>query len=303
MMPYVGAFFPGLKDRLGPFGFHAIREVERQLRPTNLYSFLAPLAFSRVALERADHLPSFFERSTPLRTIREARIKYLLSRIVEFFPDRLATTKWQSRFRTSGVHHIQEARKNGRRVVLVSFHYGTYKLIPFWLRALGIPTVALIRGKSEERSSAKRMKDELSPFPQIPTVVYTGDQMREMVKLLSAGAVLFLAADREASKQIIVPIDHQWSFRMATGPFRLASHYDAELIPCCMIDEGHWHFRLEIGQPVPREYLASESMLMRAAEHLLQELLPHVLNHPEQSAGYLLDCFQRNVSSSVAEVH
>jgi lauroyl/myristoyl acyltransferase len=291
-----------MKGRLGLFAFHAIRQLERQLSPGSLYSVLTPLAFTRVALGRVDHLPSFFRRSIPHRTSRQARVNYLLSRLLEFIPDRLATSKWQPRFRNSGLHHIQEARKNGKRVVLVCFHFGTYKLIPFWLRALGIPVVALLGGKSKDRTRAKRMKDKLSPFPHIPTVLYTCDQMRKVVEHLSAGAVLLVAADRETSKQVTVPIDDEWSFRMATGAIRLASHYDAELIPCCMTDEGRWHFRLEIGQPVPPEYLASEFAMMRAAEHLLQEMLPPVRNRPEQSSGYLLDCIRRNIPT-VAEVH
>jgi lauroyl/myristoyl acyltransferase len=226
-----------------------------------------------------------------------------LSRVLEFFPERLATSKWQTRFRTSGLHHIQEARKNGKRVVLVCFHFGTYKLIPFWLRALGIPVIALVGGKSDQRPRAKRMKDKLSPFPHIPTVLYTCDQMRKVVEHLSAGAVLLVAADREANKQITLPMDDEWSFRMATGAIRLASHCDAELIPCCMTDEGRWHFRLEIGHPVPQEYLVGDLMTVRAAEHLLQEMLPPVRNQPEQSSSYLLDCLRRNIPSSVAEVH
>jgi lauroyl/myristoyl acyltransferase len=178
--------------------------------------------------------------------MRGARANYFLSRIPEFFPDRLATPKWQSCFRTSGFHHLQEARKEGRSVVLVCFHFGTFKLMPFWLRALGIPAVALLRGKSQDRSRAKRMKDRLSPFPKLPTVFYTDDQLRTVIEFLASGHALLVAADRDTGRQITVAIDDHWSFRMATGAFRLASHCNAELIPVCMTDEGRWNFRLEI---------------------------------------------------------
>ena len=35
-----------IKDRLGPLGFAMVRGLERQLSPSDLYSVLAPLAFT-----------------------------------------------------------------------------------------------------------------------------------------------------------------------------------------------------------------------------------------------------------------
>jgi lauroyl/myristoyl acyltransferase len=297
----VSVLFTKIDDGLGRLGFSAIRRFEQQLSPETLYTILAPLALARAASERVQPIPSYFRKSTPPQTVRHARMNYFLSRVLEFFPDRLSTAKWQTCFQTTGLDHIREAQKRGRRIVLVCFHFGTFKLIPFWLRALGIPVIALLRGKSDERSHFKRMKDQLSPFRKIPTVLYSADQLRRVIDFLSSGCVLMLAADRETGRQITVPIDNDWSFRMATGAIRLASHCDAELIPCCMTDEGHWHFHLEIMPPVPRKYLANRSDMMPAGQHLLQEMLPRIRNHPEHCTNYLLNCFQTNVSASVPE--
>jgi lauroyl/myristoyl acyltransferase len=88
---------------------------------------------------------------------------------------------------------------------------------------------------------------------------------------------------------------------MATGAFRLASRCNAELIPVCMTDEGRWHFRLEISQPVPREYLTDGSDMMRAGQYLLHEMLPRMQQHPEYCTNYLLNCFQQNAAIPVAE--
>src|SRR5256885_8434612 len=82
-------------DRLGPLGFAVVRGLERRLSPSDLYSVLAPLAFTRAAVGPIDPLPGYFSRSIPAPTIREARAIYFLSRILEFFPDRLATPKWE----------------------------------------------------------------------------------------------------------------------------------------------------------------------------------------------------------------
>lgn len=288
------------KDRLGPFAFYAIRQLERRLSPDALHAFLSPLAFGRATFSSTPRFPEYLGLQ-PRRRLTQARMDYFLSRVIEFFPDRLATPKWTGRFRTSGLDRIQAARRSRRNVVLVCFHFGIFKLIPFWLRALGIPVVALLRGELAIRSRAKRMKDKLSPFPDLPTVLYSEDQLRNVIRLLSAGNVLMLAADRETGKQITVPLDDRWSFQMATGAIRLASHCNAELIPCCMTDEGHWHFHLEIKQPAPTEYLAARPDPVRAGHHILQELLPRVREHPEQCSNYLLECIRPNAPVAVGE--
>src|SRR4051812_42009007 len=116
---------------MGRFGFSAIRSLEQRLSLDHLYSLLAPFAFARAAVTRHNLLPGYFDKKTSARTLRRARMNYLLSRMVSFFPDRLASGKWQARFKTNGLERIQEAREQKRRVVLVVFHFGTLKLIPF----------------------------------------------------------------------------------------------------------------------------------------------------------------------------
>lgn len=285
-----------LKETLGLCGFLAVRRLERSISPSRIHSFFSPLAKARAAAGRVEAQPRYF-RASSARALRQARVGYFLSRVLEFFPDRLAAEKWRNRFETIGLHHIAEARARGSRVVLVCFHFGTYKLIPFWLRALGIPVIAVIGGRSAERGRVKRMKDRLSPFPEMPTVLHLRDELRKSVEHLSSGHVLLMAADRAASKQVIVPIDDRWSFSMATGAMRLAAHCDAELIPCSMTDQGGWNFRLEIEPPIPREFLSAESNLHGAGQHLLEAMLPHLRRYPEACSDYLLDRFQLNVTT------
>jgi len=183
-------------------------------------------------------------------------------------------------------------------VILVFFHFGACTMIPFWLRALGIPVIALLEGESGSRSASKRMKDKLSPFAPLPTVLYRTDQLKTVVQLLRAGHVLFMAADIGRGKQITIPIhEHCW-FQMSTGAIRLAAKCDAELIPCWMIDEGRWRFRLEICQPVPSEFLTPTLDTGGAAKHLLRELLPVVRQRPEFCSSGLVNCLVPNVPVS-----
>ena len=91
---------------------------------------------------------------------------------------------------------------------------------------------------------------------------------------------MLVALDVQRGKQIDLPFCEGWTFQMASGAVRLAIHNQAELIPCILADEGGWRYRLRLGKPVPREYLASEKDWFRAGKHLLDEMRPDFHAHP-----------------------
>ena len=82
-----------------------------------------------------------------------------------------------------------------------------------------------------------------------------------------------MAIDAPTGKQMIVPFCDGWDFQMATGAIRFAIRHQAELIPCSIIDEGSWHYRITLGRPVPREHLTPEADWSRAGKRLLGEML------------------------------
>jgi len=122
------------------------------------------------------------------------------------------------------------------------------------------------------------------------------DELREAVEFLTAGNALLVGIDLARGRQMNVPVRDGWNFQMATGALRMAIRHQAELVPYCLIDEGGWRFRIELGRPVPREYLLSDSDLSRAGKHLIEEMLVHFQRHPEQCPKYLLARFQESGS-------
>jgi lauroyl/myristoyl acyltransferase len=175
--------------------------------------------------------------------------------------------------------------------MLALCHFGSFTLVGLWLRALGMPVTGMILRTDRVRSPTDRRRDAYLPQPSTPGYLYA-DQLREIVRLVSAGGTLVAAVDFPSGRQEQVPVEAGWSFRMATGAIRLAARHSAELIPCHVIHEGPWLFRLEVGRPVPREYLSDQPDLVAVGKHLLAESLPHWRRHPEQCHPYLLECFQ-----------
>jgi len=225
-----------------------------------------------------------------------------LNQLLEHLPDRLAEPKWMNRGRIAGLDQVMQARQNGRPVVLAFSHFGAFRLSRFWLRAAGVPAATLHNGRAENRTSLKKLEDELCPFPEIPTSFYR-DQLREASEFLAAGNSLLIAIDHAAGKQISVPVGDGWTFQMATGALRLAVRHRAELFPCVVIDEGRWRFQIKLGRPVPAEYLAAEIDLMPAGKHLLNEMLPHFRSHPKQCSSQLIKCFQPAPAATADAAH
>ena len=76
------------------------------------------------------------------------------------------------------------------------------------------------------------MKDRLSPFPELPTVFYTDDQLRTVIEFLASGHAL-MAADfpsgpvnmpfRARSRPLAVTFASKNPFGAASGPARLVA--------------------------------------------------------------------------------
>lgn len=285
--------------------FWSFRRLERALPVSVLYQWGNLTA----NLHAAFHLPfrklpppivfpPCFEIPAPLPASRRQRRHLYLNRALELLPDRLGTDKWIGRCEIRGLERLQRARENRKPVVLAFCHFGSYWMQRFWLRANGIPAAILIAGKAEHRPAHRRRTDRLSPFPEIPTAFYK-DQMRGVLNFLSQGNPLLIALDYRAGKQIEVPVGNDCTFQMAAGAIRLAIKHDAELMSCVLIDEGEWRYRLEIGAPVPAEFLKSDSDWVRAGEHLMSELLPQYRKHPKQCPRTLIDLFKEQSAARV----
>ena len=295
------------KDTTGCFFFYVFRLMERGLSVQNFYSVLKPVFFARTRLNtfgrkpKLDRpVPDFLQLLGTTQVARRQRLNMYLNHVIGCFPDRLARAKWLSGCKLEGLEYLQLARQNGRPVILAICHFGPLDVLGFWLRAAGWPVATFAGRNFEDRTRTKRLKDRLSPFPQFLPVFYE-DQLREAAEFIAAGNLLIMTFDVPIGKQMRVPFIDGWSFRMATGVVRLASRHQAELIPCSVIDEGSWHFRIKFGRPVPRDYLTEETDHTVAGKHIFQEMVPVFQAFPEQCSIHMTRCLHPDPLSSTSK--
>jgi lauroyl/myristoyl acyltransferase len=275
--------------------FTAARGIERIFPPATLRRVMLPLIGARVAFKRNRPmmpLPSCLGEGKTFQISPQQIRKNYLNSLLEYFPDRLSTAKWRDHLRISGIEYLEAACRQKHPVILAFCHFGPYLLLRSWLRAAGFPAAFFVKGESKNRSAKRQLEDRVSPFPEIPTALHRGDQLREMLDFVTSGTPLLIAVDVLTEKQMEVPVDEHWQFGMASGALRVAIRHRAELIPCSIIDEGDWRFQITLGPPVPSEWVRAGDTL-RAGKHILDALLPALRAHPEQCTERLLKLFQQ----------
>jgi hypothetical protein len=289
-----------VQTAVGWMFYHLLRGLERRISPGILRMILLPCVclFTLFQWDRLSGLYRGFSRpfarhllpgNLPMRLYRQ-QVRYHLSRILSFWPDRLASERWRRRCRITGLDHLAQSRDGDRPVILACLHFGPPPaVLRYWLRAHAIPAVFLVREPPLGGSSLKRRMDSLSGFPHLPSWL-TLQQLRQARQVLQAGACLMIAVDGGAGKQLHVRQDGG-SFLLSTGAMRLASSTGAELIPCLIAEEAGWHFRLHFGRPTPSRHLKSGHDGYAAAQHLVEEFMPVIQAHPEQCGSLLLGCF------------
>lgn len=276
------------------------RRLERLFLPDTFHAVIQPYYLARAALNNifkrtspAPPMPDFLRTRRNFRARVGQRLHIYLNEVLEGFYDRLAEPRWLTRCEVTGLEHLVEARRAGRPVVLVYWHFGCYPLLPGWLRGgLKYPVVSFVGGLSFKRKNLARLHDQYFPLPELPTSIHP-DQLREIVRFVRGTNLIYIAIDVPIGKQVSVPFCDGWNYQLSTGPIRMASHFGADLISCGLTREGPWRYRLTFGRPVPRELLADEADWPQAGKHLLEEMTPLFKTRPEQCGDAMAQRFIR----------
>ena len=159
-----------------------------------------------------------------------------------------------------------------------------------WLRAAGVPVSSFVGGQAHTRPRLKRLKDRWALFPDIPLTFYQ-DQLAAAIAHLKRGRVLAMALDGINGRQMQLPVADGWTFRLATGPFRLARQHQTLLMACNIYNEKPWHVAVEVGTPVDPAILAAGDEPAGAA--ILADLWPLLRAHPQDWYPELAARFSR----------
>jgi lauroyl/myristoyl acyltransferase len=272
-----------------------LRWLEGWLPPTALGLLLWPVAavaatrafFDARCLAGFEGLPpSLRGRST--RSTWPWRLWYWCTQanlqvFLRLWPDRLRTRRWQARCHWVGRERLKRCLRTGQPVILAFAHFGPIHVLTHWLRASGIPAAILVQAPAHRgpvRHRLARLADEANGLCDVPQILTTAN-LRQVVEFLKPRRLLLMAVDVNRGRESTVRGD-DFCMRMATGPVRLAARVNAAVLPCVIRGEGLFRFTIELGPPVPAEWLADPRQAGAACKHLAASLVSALRANPEQ---------------------
>jgi lauroyl/myristoyl acyltransferase len=296
-----------LTSALAWAGFYLLRLGERVLPRMVMSLLLWPPAAAWDLVQLGQRKPVTSWRRfpeawhpKPARFFLRQSLGLCHARLIYIWPDRLRSPRWLSRCRLEGGRDLIGSRNEDRGVVLAHLHFGPSEILPYWLRAHGIVTTALVgRPKPLQRLASRQ--HALSAPADVPLFLPVNEMLRHVriarntaftykgKQLMGPGRRVLVAVDVNRGQQVYVPFENHL-FRMATGAIRLAALAKAELIPCLIVETASWNFAIHFGTPVPGCYLGNRPNLKAAAAHLLKEFLKVVTCYPTQCSHTLLSC-------------
>jgi lauroyl/myristoyl acyltransferase len=279
---------------LAKTAFHVgSRAAERVLPPIFMWFLLVPLTellaarnarrFHQVRVPAPSlPVPDDAQRPGPFQRwryfSREARHWWLLG-----WMDRLSAPKWQKRVEVAGLDKLQ-GRLAVKPVIVCSVHTSSLMTMAAWLRSMDIPTAHLplhpdwFNNPAQLRKAA--LTEKMGPFNIRP------DQPRAIVKYLTPGHVLVLAADYTDGRVTHVPWGNA-TVTVATGPFRLARATGAAVVPVLILDTGRWKYEITVFDAVPDATIEGGDT-DAAARYVVNCLYPRAVTRPEQAMPVLI---------------
>lgn len=206
-------------------------------------------------------------------------LRFHLVRVLNFWPDRLASDRWLSRVEFPGLEAIRRLQAAGKPVVIVCLHHGPIHVLRYLLRAGGVACAMVVLESRAERLAVRQWKDSLSPPPDVPNV-FCRDELKAMQRFVQSGGCLLVAADYGRGKTCEVPFGPAL-ITVASGAFRLAASTGATVFPLTICETRPWCFRVEADAGVPAD-LGVQAMAERVLESLSEKIfLRPALMHPQ----------------------
>ena len=273
--------------------FYFVRFCERTL-PIRVFSLLLwPLAAAWDLAQLHERKPWVHWQRFP-RSWRPKRWRYILrhsvglyhSQLFYMWPDRLSNPRWLSRCRFEGDRSLLELSGDDHGVVLASLHFGPFEVLPYWLRAYGIPATSVRADPPAALYSLTNYQYSLSPPADVPVFVFASDlspfpRFSHLRKILGPGRRLLVMVDPNRGVMADIRFEDRL-FHMATGAIRLAQMAGARLIPCMITEDSTWKFTIHIGTPVPQEWMGPSPDMELIGSHLLREFSKVVRRFPLQ---------------------
>jgi lauroyl/myristoyl acyltransferase len=274
--------------------FQVVRRAGGALPLPVLAALLYPAAFVRAFFEtlarRGPRPPMSLppdELGAGFGVVLRERTSAWMNTAALLWADRFDRSPWRQRFELSDLEQLRTLIAT-RPVLVTTVHFGGIFVMPTLLRALGIPTAAVVGDKLWPVRWWRERRAQLTAVAGLPAHLRSGDA-RQIARYLRPGRALLVALDYPLGDQVLAGYDGR-ALRLSTPSIRLARITGAVVVPAILRVDGLWRYSLHVGRPVPDGLLSSADDSAVVA-HLVNELLPVAAARPEQALPLLVNSF------------
>jgi lauroyl/myristoyl acyltransferase len=182
---------------------------------------------------------------------------------------------FQKKFELTGQEHLDSALKEGKGIVLVSFHLGNLDLGIRLLGSRGYPINAVVESLGWSSQMDTFLQEQRANNGV--KLINNRDTFTRLLEVLRKNEVLALMIDcPNFGRGVKVKLGKKWVM-MPTGAATLALRTGARLIPCGLVRTSNTTFRGIIGKPI--EYLPTGKLaddikeLTQRTAHSMEEMV------------------------------
>ena len=143
--------------------------------------------------------------------------------------------------------HVVESLKNGKGVVILAIHSGSWELASIVGSMLGFPYKIVVNAQRK----ATRLEKLLNSYRRAGggDIITTGFGARDIIKSLRNNEILSLVVDQGGKEGILINFLGRTA-SMSTGAMRLGLKYDVPICPVFIYRDRNGHHRLVVSQPL-----------------------------------------------------
>lgn len=181
-----------------------------------------------------------------------------------------------------GIHHLDEAMKAGRGVIMITGHFGNWELLGAWLAQNGYPLKVVGTALFDPRLDAL-LVDARNQAGY--TNIARGKGTREIVRALKQGDLVGMLIDQDTEVQGVFVNFFNRPAYTPIGPVVLARKYNLTIIPIFMHLKDDLSYHIVCHAPLPLECTDNEDQ-----DHLINTqrcsdaIEQAIRQHPEQWA-------------------
>jgi lauroyl/myristoyl acyltransferase len=204
-------------------------------------------------------------------------IKYIVDLLRYPFPK---PDFYKNQFQLSGQEHLDKVLKEGKGVILVSFHLGNLDLGIRLLSSLGYRMNAIVNNL-EWSGQLDRILQEPRAYNGVK-LIKTKEASAHILEILRRNEILALMIDcPNGDRGVKVKLGNKWVL-LPAGAATLALRTGARLVPCGLVRTSNTTFRGIIGEAI--EYLPTGKVAEDA-----RELTQRVVRSLEQMTRQFVD--------------